>query len=193
MEAENPDWAGNSKVRYWTEEWRQMVFEYTDRLIAAGVNGAYLDIIDAYQYFAERGSQDEGDDSPAQRMADLVSDIAAYARNKDPGFLIFPQNAPELAGMVPEYLDHVDGIGQEDIYYGYDGDGVATPGEVTAEMERHLDWFRERGKLVLTVDYTSSPNDIAEAYSRSTQKGYVPFVTTRELDRLNINPDHEPD
>ena len=192
LDAENPNWDGNYKVRYWTEEWRQLVFDYTDRLIAAGFDGAYLDIVDAYQYFTEE-EEEEGDESPAQRMADLVAEIAAHARAKAPNFLIFPQNAPELASIVPEYLDHVDGIVQEDIYYGYDDGGVATPSEVTGQLEGHLDRFRERGKLVLTIDYASSPDAIDDAYSQSTGKGYVPFVTTRELDRLNVNPGHEPD
>ena len=109
---------------YWEEEWRQLIFDYTDRLIAAGFDGAYLDIIDAYQYFIElgvpvelgmpvelgvldQGASDEGNESPAQRMADLVAAIAAHARMKALDFLIFPQNAPELASMVPEYLDHL--------------------------------------------------------------------------------------
>ena len=47
-----------------------MIFDNTDRLIAAGFDGAYLDIIDAYQYFIElgvpdQGASDEGDESPA--------------------------------------------------------------------------------------------------------------------------------
>ena len=95
--------------------------------------------------------------------------------------------------MVPEYLDHVDGTGQEDIYYGYDEDDVGTPTSVTAELEQYLDRFRERGKLVLTIDYATSADKVDDAYVRSTENGYVPFVTTRELDRLTINNGHQPD
>jgi cysteinyl-tRNA synthetase len=193
LDAVNPNWEGNYKVRYWEAEWQQLIFDYTDRLIAAGFDGAYLDIIDAYQYFIDQGVSEEGDESPARRMADLVAAIAAHARAKDPDFLIFPQNAPELASMVPDYLDYVDGIGQEDIYYGYDEDNGATPAAVTAELERHLDLFRERGKLVLTIDYAASSDNIDEGYARSAVKGYVPFVTLRELNQLTINPGHEPD
>ena len=198
LDAENPNWEGNYKVRYWEEEWRQLIFDYTDRLIAAGFDGAYLDIIDAYQYFTEQGAPDRGaseerDESPSQRMADLVAAIASHAKAEDPDFLIFPQNAPELADIVPEYLDYVDGIGQEDIYYGYDEGGVATPASVTAELERRLDRFGERGKLVLTIDYATAVDSADDAYARSIANGYVPFVTTRELDRLTINSGHEPD
>ncbi len=188
LDIENPDWEGNYKVRYWHPEWQAIVFSYTERLLQAGFDGAYLDIIDAYEYYAGQGR-----DTAAQEMANLVAAIRSYARARDPDFVIFPQNAPELASLVPGYLNAVDGIGQEDIYYGYDGDDIKTPPEVTAELEKYLDAFKQAGKLVLTVDYATTPAHIDDAYARSLAKGYVPFVTTRELDRLTINPGHEPD
>ena len=185
---ENPDCPGNHKVRYWDPGWQAIVFEYADRLLAAGFDGAYLDIIDAYEYFAGRGRA-----TAAQEMADFVAAIARYIRARDPDFYIFPQNAPELAGLTTGYLDTVDGIGQEDLYYGYEADDQATRPSVTAELERHLDLFREADKLVLTVDYASTRAHVADAYARARAKGYVPYVTVRALDELTINPGHEPD
>lgn len=55
IEAENPDWEGNYKVRYWDPGWQAIIFgnpgAYLDRILAAGFSGVYLDIIDAYEYF----------------------------------------------------------------------------------------------------------------------------------------------
>ena len=52
---ENPAWKGNYKVRYWEAAWQSIIFgnpdAYLDRILAAGFDGAYLDIIDAYEYF----------------------------------------------------------------------------------------------------------------------------------------------
>ncbi|MBU1878269.1 MAG: endo alpha-1,4 polygalactosaminidase, partial [Chloroflexi bacterium] len=188
LDVQNPDWPGNYKVRYWDPGWQAIVFSYTDRLLDAGFDGAYLDIIDAYEYYADRGRA-----TAAQEMADFVAAIRAYARARDPDFLIVPQNAPELAGLVPAYLHSVDGIGQEDIYYGYNADNQPTPPAVTAEMEGYLDVFKAAGKLVLTVDYATTPAHVDDAYAKSQAKGYVPFVTVRDLDQLTINPGHEPD
>ena len=98
-----------------------------------------------------------------------------------------------MAEIIPEYLDSVDGIGQEDIYFGYEADNEQTPASVTAEMERNLDRFVEAGKLVLTVDYTSNAENIDRAYDRALAKGYVPFATVRDLDRLTVNDGHQPD
>jgi cysteinyl-tRNA synthetase len=186
--AENPNWGGNYKVRYWDPAWQMIVLSYTGRLLDAGFDGAYLDLIDAYEYYAERGRA-----SAAQEMADFVAAIRAHARARDPDFYLFVQNAAELAAEVPGYLASVEGIGQEDIYYGYEDDDVMTPPAVTAEMERHLDVFKAAGKLVLTVDYATTPAHIDDAYAKSLANGYVPFVTVRDLDQLIVNPGHEPD
>jgi len=54
---ENPDWEGNYKVKYWMDEWKQIIFggddSYLDKIIDAGFDGVYLDIIDAFEYFEE--------------------------------------------------------------------------------------------------------------------------------------------
>ncbi len=55
LEAENPNWKGNYKVRYWDQNWKDIIYgssgAYLDRIINAGFDGVYLDIIDAYEYF----------------------------------------------------------------------------------------------------------------------------------------------
>ena len=188
FDEENADWPGNYKVHYWDPAWQAIILDYTDRLLGAGFDGTYLDIIDAYEYATEQGRA-----NAAPEMASFVATIRAHAHARDPDFLIFAQNAPELASLVPTYLDSVDGIGQEDIYYGYNDDGVMTPFEITIELERYLDALRNAGKLVLTVDYATRPAHVDDAYAKSLAKGYVPFVTVRDLDRLTVNPGHEPD
>lgn len=188
LDAENPDWGGNYKVHYWDPAWQALIFQYTDALLDAGFDGVYLDIIDAYEYYADQGRA-----TAAQEMADFVGAIRAHARARDPDFYIFPQNASELATLVSGYLALVDGIGQEDLYYGYDGDDVPTPPAVTAELEAYLNLFRDAGKRVLTIDYATTPAHIDAAYARSRAQGYVPFATVRDLDQLIVNPGHAPD
>ena len=188
LDVENPHWEGNYKVRYWDPAWQTIILSYTNRLLSAGFDGAYLDIIDAYEYYIDQGRA-----TAAQDMVVFVAAIRAYARASDPNFAVFPQNAPELAGEIPAYLSSVEGIGQEDIYYGYDDDDVVTPPAITAELEGYLDLFRNAGKLVLTVDYATTPTHVDDAYAESQAKGYVPFCTVRDLDQLIINPGHEPD
>jgi cysteinyl-tRNA synthetase len=51
----NPKFAGNYKVHYWEPEWQKLLFgdptAYLDKILAAGFDGVYLDIIDAFEYF----------------------------------------------------------------------------------------------------------------------------------------------
>ena len=48
---ENSEWEGNYKVRYWNTEWQSILYGYLSRIIRAGFDGVYLDVIDAYEYF----------------------------------------------------------------------------------------------------------------------------------------------
>lgn len=55
LAAKNDDWADNYKVKYWRPEWRQILYgsqeAYLDRILSAGFDGAFLDVVDAYWYF----------------------------------------------------------------------------------------------------------------------------------------------
>ena len=52
---ENPSWPGNYKVRYWCSEWQDLICgagdSYLSRILSAGFDGVYLDIVDAFEYF----------------------------------------------------------------------------------------------------------------------------------------------
>jgi len=55
LEDENPDWEGNYKVCYWDKDWQSIIYgndnSYLKKIINAGFDGVYLDIIDAFEYF----------------------------------------------------------------------------------------------------------------------------------------------
>jgi cysteinyl-tRNA synthetase len=191
---DEPDgvWAGDHWVRYWDPEWQRIIYgtpeSYLDRILALGFDGVYLDRVDAYWYY-----QDQGRETAAREMVDFILDFTEYARKKHPGFGIFPQNAEELGILFPDFMDAMTGIGVEDLYYGYPRDHEPSPSDWTAEREAILDQWVSDGKLVLTIDYTARPEQIADAYFRSHAHGYIPYVTDRSLGRLRINPGFEPD
>ncbi len=58
LEEENPDWEGNYKVQYWNTQWKSIIYgnnnAYLDKILSAGFQGVYLDIIDAYEYFEQK-------------------------------------------------------------------------------------------------------------------------------------------
>jgi len=185
-------WAGDHWVHYWDPSWQEIIYgtpeSYLDQILALGFDGVYLDRVDAYWYY-----QDQGRTGAAREMVDFIQDFTRYARQRHPGFGVFPQNAEELGILSPDYLDAMTGIGVEDLYYGYPRDHEPSPAEWTAGREAILDQWVAAGKLVLTIDYTAKPEQIADAYYRAYTHGYVPYVTDRSLGRMRINPGFEPD
>jgi cysteinyl-tRNA synthetase len=55
---ENPSWEGNFKVEYWNDHWKEIISRdetsYLNKIINAGFDGVYLDIIDGFQYFEDK-------------------------------------------------------------------------------------------------------------------------------------------
>jgi cysteinyl-tRNA synthetase len=55
IDEENPQWKGNYKVHYWDPDWQKFILgdetAYLDKILHAGFDGVYLDIIDAFYYF----------------------------------------------------------------------------------------------------------------------------------------------
>jgi cysteinyl-tRNA synthetase len=185
-------WAGDRWVHYWDPEWQAIIYgtpeSYLDQILDLGFDGVYLDRVDAYEYYEEQGRE-----TAPREMADFILDFTRYARRRHPGFGVFPQNAEELGLRFPEYLQAMTGVGVEDLYYGYPRDHQPSPPDWTAEREAVLDQWVAAGKLVLTIDYTARPEQIADAYARALARGYVPYVTDRSLGRLRINPGFEPE
>lgn len=186
---ENPDWEGNYAVRFWDPGWRAILLAEDGplaRIVDAGWDGAYLDLVDVYERWVELGelSEDEG----LRRMAAFVRDVSTFARARRPGFLIVPQNAPALVAR-PDVLPSVDGIGLEDTFF--DGER-AQPARATDEVLSHARRIRAAGKPVFAVDYCRDPARVSRFYEHARSVGFVPYATVRALDRLVIDPGHEP-
>lgn len=60
LDEPNPDWSGTYKVRYWDPAWQSIICgnddSYLKRILDAGFDGVYLDVVDAFGYF-EQGDQ----------------------------------------------------------------------------------------------------------------------------------------
>ena len=177
----NREWKGNYKVRYWDPAWQKILLRYLDQILAAGFDGVYLDIIDGYEFYEGKGKKDA-----RPLMIALVKKLAAYARKKGGAdFGIFPQNGEELL-TSSDYLKIVTGIGKEETYFGYGGDGKATPAATTRSVEGLLARAVKARKLVLTTDYTDKPAQIKLAHQRAARRGYREYIAPRELDKLRI-------
>lgn len=132
-----------------------------------------------------------------QEMRNFVMEISQFSRSSNPGFIIIPQNGVELISNSKEnindinqdYLSAISGQGQEDLYYGYYFDDVATPEEETNYLNNYLSKFRNSGKTVLITDYCYSLPKVADSYNQNSSNNYIPFVSMkRELDEIPFFP-----
>ncbi|MHA1446417.1 MAG: MJ1477/TM1410 family putative glycoside hydrolase [Candidatus Heimdallarchaeaceae archaeon] len=178
LDIENTEWGGNYKVQYWYQEWQDIIFGFTEsylnRIINAGFDGCYLDIIDAYEYYQGIFPSAEQD------MMDFVGNLSLYAKSIKSDFLVFVQNSEQLLENSI-YFDSVDGIGREDVYY---FDNSENDIEEITEIVPYLDLMTFAGKPVLIVDYPTRNSKIYDVYERSMDDGYLSYVGPRDLHKL---------
>ncbi len=132
-----------------------------------------------------------------KEMRDFVIEIAAYAREENPDFIVIPQNGHELLTQDGEpggppaaaYVQAIDGAGQEDLFYGYEKDDRATPEKESAYLQGLLDVGKENGVSILVTDYCSDAEKMNDSYIKNEAEGYVSFAAdSRELDRIPAVP-----
>ncbi|WP_432736744.1 MJ1477/TM1410 family putative glycoside hydrolase [Maridesulfovibrio sp. FT414] len=150
---ENENWAGNFKVRYWREDWWETALKpYLDRILEAGFDGVYLDIVDAYWFWHEQGMDIR---TTADDMVKLIARIADYCRKRaGNNFIICPQNGMGIIeACSPEdkdlYVKTISMVGLESLLFNY-----------YTEQDRNYRLklakkFADAGKTVLTVEYIS--------------------------------------
>ena len=138
-----------------------------------------------------------GDRDFRQDMRTFVQNISAYARAIDTDFILIPQNGQEILTTDGEsngtpatnYINAINGVGREDLLYGYSTDDQATPAEETAYMLEFLDFAKNHGIRVLTTDYCWTHTKMDDSYSKNAARGYISFAAEkRELDRIPSYP-----
>jgi cysteinyl-tRNA synthetase len=97
LESVNPDWEGNYKVRYWRENWQDLILKYLDEIIDQGFDGVYLDLVAAFEHFEEDNGRwidhrknPETKRSYREDMIAWITRIAKHARARSKGFLVIP-------------------------------------------------------------------------------------------------------
>lgn len=129
-------------------------------------------------------------------MRKFVISISQYAKGLNPQFAIIPQNGIELISSNGEsdgtlsqsYIDAIDGVGQEDLFFGYDDDNVATPSADNKYIRGFLDRIKTT-KKVLVTDYCSGKTNMDKSYSTNSTNGYVSFAADqRDLNNIPTYP-----
>ena len=130
-------------------------------------------------------------------MRSFVETLSAAAHVERSGFLVVPQNGEALltidgspsGPLAADYLLAIDGLGREDLFYGYTGDDVPTPSVARDEMLPLLRRAEQEGLEILVTDYCTTPAHVATSYDENAARGFVSFAApSRELGTIPAGP-----
>ncbi len=133
-----------------------------------------------------------------QEMRCFVKNISTYAKGINPDFAIIPQNGVELVSTTGDdeglpdmdYINAIDGIGQESLNYGYNADDQITPVAENQWMRIFLDMAKNNGSVqIMVTDYCSTQSKMDNSYSVNHANNYISFSADhRQLDNIPNYP-----
>ena len=132
-----------------------------------------------------------------QDMRDFVQGISSYSKGINSDFIIIPQNGhdiltedgEETGSPAAEYINAIDGVGREDLYYGYDNDNELTSTVDKDYMIAFMDIAENNSVEVLVTDYCWTHSYMDDSYAQNANKGYISFAADhRELDNIPDYP-----
>ncbi|HPC15579.1 MAG TPA: endo alpha-1,4 polygalactosaminidase [Candidatus Hydrogenedentes bacterium] len=135
----------------------------------------------------------EGDRDFRQDMRAFVQSISAHAKTIAPDFIVIPQNGQELLSLngesdgppAQEYMNAIDGVGREDLFYGFTNDNVATPANERDYLLGFLELALAHGIRPLVTDYCWDHAKMDNSYASNAARGYLGFAADhRELDNI---------
>jgi len=177
IDAENPNWPGNFKVKFWDEQWQEIIFSKLDEIVGLGYDGVYLDLVDAYKYFEDKGEDGTGSVNVKQEMIKFVKAISSRTKDIYPQFLIIPQNAEELVAEKG-YLDSIDGLGRENLWF---EKNVRIRNEIMPAVLENLGYAKNRGKFIFAISYADDKNLADEFLRLCSIYGFIPYIGPLEL------------
>lgn len=132
-----------------------------------------------------------------QEMRKFVQNISAYAKSINTVFQVIPQNGHQLVTVDGEengtpntkYMAAINGVGREDLYYGYTDDDIATPVADTDEMIPFLDICKQNNVQVLVTDYCFTYSKMDDSYQKNSTQSYLSFAAPeRDLNVVPVYP-----
>lgn len=195
--SEDSDWEGNYNIKYWSEEWKDIVFGEMADITSNKFDGVLLDIagLEYWVSLAEETGEEVADIDPEEKMITLIEDLSVYAKGWETGFLIIPQNLGFLAGDYAERLQgSIDAVAQEEVFYGYENkDGIETTQAVSLHIISKLKAYKQEKLPIFVVDYPficeetltcldrENLERMRDSYRKGWEEGFIMYDQNRNL------------
>lgn len=141
---------------------------------------------------------EEGSTNYRQGMRDFVRDIGNYGRGLDSNFILVAHGGVDLVSTTGKtngspdtaYINALDGLGQDSLFYGFDGIDRPTSSGRRQRLQNFLDMAKNNGASILVTDFAFSQNKIDDSYERNEEAGYISFAADHsELDNIPEYPE----
>lgn len=183
---ENPFWKGNMMMDIRSPDWQKLLNKRIAQIVSEGFDGIFLDTLDVITYL--ESSDPKKFAGSMQALADFVASI----KKKYPAIKIYPNNGLEALDLLGA---SIDGLVVEELYTHFDEKKrrFVEPNEsIVLEKEAYIDSYVKKFKrpvYVLIYSDGSSEELIQNAKKRAEKKGYVWYITKRNLDELGQRPE----
>jgi cysteinyl-tRNA synthetase len=181
LESRNAD--GDYPVRYWTPDWQKTLFAGKSTILSSlmktGYDGMVMhggEAIETKELPTFRATQELG------KLMVLMTQQARRTRRTFLSLCMNPEELMEFGGVILS----LDGVLVDGLFYGNEAESKPSTEAFLKEYEE-LEELAEERRLVLAVAYTTDPALKADNDRRARAKGFIPFATTKGLDKLPMN------
>lgn len=183
---ENKNWPGSFYVDIRNPEWaRVLIEEAIPELLRMGYSGLMFDTLDNAIFLAQ---QDGGKDGQYAGMDTAAVRLVKAIRHHYPDIHIMVNRGVEI---LPQIAADINSVLAESTYTMYDFD-TKKPVKLKAPDRRYYTEALAKAKQanpslkIYSLDYWN-PDDkkgVAEIYKAQQKQGYIPYVSTVELDEI---------
>jgi polysaccharide biosynthesis protein PelA len=184
---ENPNWPGHFAVDVRKPEWTQyLVEEVVPQVIKAGFHGIFVDTLDSVEDLEVKDPQ------KYQGMTVAAANVIKAIRLHYPNLRIMINRGFNVMPYIAQDVDYLLAEGVLSNYNFETRKGVLFPDEVYAEYAGKMHALKKAAPQLqlVTLDYwdMSDTKGVKELYRRHKANGFMPYVTTIELDRVDVEP-----
>ncbi len=137
-------------------------------------------------------------------MRSFVSEISAYAKERNSNFYIVPQNGIELIAVDGDlnqplhmnYINAIDGHAQESLFFSHQFMSRLSQKRRSDYLIPYYSKLKSLEKLILITDYSSNPVKQSESAQKNAALGFVSYAASNKrlskIQELNFTNSNTP-
>jgi len=181
----NRDW-GSLKIRFWEKEWQDMILDtssrwgkgYLERIIEAGFDGVYLDIVDGFENFPKERKL------RAQNMADFILAISKKGKKSNEHFRVIIQNGLHILDLIEnpdQFLKAIDGVAIESLFF-LGNKPIDNDYNPQKSLYPLIARYQAAGLKILSVEYLTDQSKIDQYFKEARELKIIPLVSSKLLE-----------